>query len=68
MAHYPLRFLQKDMLLLWDRNFLSTTPQRKGNELTTLAGSVDHVDRWAVFFDVTHPEASVSPCGVANPP
>jgi hypothetical protein len=23
MAHYLLRFLQKDMLLLWDRNFLS---------------------------------------------
>ena len=23
MAHYLLRFLQQDMLLLWDRNFLS---------------------------------------------
>lgn len=25
MAHYLLRFLEKDMLLLWDRNFLSYT-------------------------------------------
>jgi hypothetical protein len=39
MAHYLLRFLQKDMLLLWDRNFLSyrTVAEVRGSGAHLLA-------------------------------
>ena len=44
MAHYLLRFLQKDMLLLWDRNFLSYQTVCRGAPARGASAGPDQIE------------------------